>query len=439
MASRYWVGGTASWNGTAGTKWSTTSGGAGGAAEPTAADDVFFDANSGAVTVTVDTTPAVCNNLTFIGFTGTFTQAAGSLTISGNLTAAAGMTWNFLTNKTFNATATGKLITSAGKDLGNLTFNGVGGSWILQDNLPLSTARTITLTNGTLDLNSKTVSAGEFSSNNGNARTLTFNGGALNLAQTGGGGGSTWTVQTATNFTLNQGAGTITVNTAGNVTIDHGTTAGATEANSPSIAITDTGALVIKGSLKDLTFNGGFVDTWNTEALTLYGSLTLAAGMTISAGNNAITFAATSGTKTITSNGKTIDCPVIFNGVGGTWQLQDAATFGTSVPATRLTTLTNGTLDLNGKTLTTNRWVSSNANARTVKSSVNGGKIVVTDTTAATTWNMATPTNATIDRASGTWTIEMAGNTANIRSAVLGLMRMASDVFETPAPEAVTV
>ena len=31
MADRYWVGGTAAWDGTAGTKWALTSGGAGGA------------------------------------------------------------------------------------------------------------------------------------------------------------------------------------------------------------------------------------------------------------------------------------------------------------------------------------------------------------------------------------------------------------------------
>jgi hypothetical protein len=29
MANRYWVGGTATWDATAGTKWATTSGGAG--------------------------------------------------------------------------------------------------------------------------------------------------------------------------------------------------------------------------------------------------------------------------------------------------------------------------------------------------------------------------------------------------------------------------
>ena len=44
MADRYWVGGTAAWDGTAGTKWALTSGGAGGQAIPTSADDVFFDA-----------------------------------------------------------------------------------------------------------------------------------------------------------------------------------------------------------------------------------------------------------------------------------------------------------------------------------------------------------------------------------------------------------
>jgi len=42
MANRYWVGGSDQWNGTAGTKWALTSGGAGGQTVPTSADDVFF-------------------------------------------------------------------------------------------------------------------------------------------------------------------------------------------------------------------------------------------------------------------------------------------------------------------------------------------------------------------------------------------------------------
>jgi len=40
-ADRYWVGGTANWDGTAGTKWATSSGGNGGASVPTTADDVL--------------------------------------------------------------------------------------------------------------------------------------------------------------------------------------------------------------------------------------------------------------------------------------------------------------------------------------------------------------------------------------------------------------
>ncbi len=46
MASRYWVGGTGSWNSTNTTNWSATSGGAGGASVPTSADDVFINAAS---------------------------------------------------------------------------------------------------------------------------------------------------------------------------------------------------------------------------------------------------------------------------------------------------------------------------------------------------------------------------------------------------------
>ena len=69
--ARYWVGGTANWDATAGTKWATTSGGVGGASVPTSADDVYFDAASGAVTCTVAAT-SVCRALDFTGFTGTF-------------------------------------------------------------------------------------------------------------------------------------------------------------------------------------------------------------------------------------------------------------------------------------------------------------------------------------------------------------------------------
>jgi hypothetical protein len=82
MANRYWVGGTASWDATAGTKWALTSGGAGGQAVPTTADAVFFDAVSGAGVCTVSVA-ATCANLTTTGYTGTLTLSA-DLNLYGN-------------------------------------------------------------------------------------------------------------------------------------------------------------------------------------------------------------------------------------------------------------------------------------------------------------------------------------------------------------------
>jgi len=85
-----------------------------------------------------------------------------------------------------------------------------------------------------------------------------------------------------------------------------------------------------------------------TSTAIIYGNLTIASGMTLTASANAMTFGATSGPKTITTSAKTLDFPLTFNGVGGSWQLQDALTMGT----TRTLTHTNGTIDLNGKNLT---------------------------------------------------------------------------------------
>jgi len=93
MADRYWVGGTANWDGNTGTKWSATSGGAGGASIPTFADDVYFNAASGAVTVTVPGNSVSFRNLNCTGFTGTLTGTSGSFFNSyGDITTGSGMT-----------------------------------------------------------------------------------------------------------------------------------------------------------------------------------------------------------------------------------------------------------------------------------------------------------------------------------------------------------
>ena len=92
MADRYWVGGSGSWNSTAGTKWATTSGGVGGATVPTSADNVFFDANSGVGPVYMSG-PLNANNLDYTGFVGEVSQFISvTLNLYGSLTFSSEMT-----------------------------------------------------------------------------------------------------------------------------------------------------------------------------------------------------------------------------------------------------------------------------------------------------------------------------------------------------------
>ena len=147
MANRYWVGGTASWDGTAGTKWATTSGGAGGAAVPTSADDVFFDANSGANTVTIATGNTGAKSITCTGFTGTLAGTA-AITVSGSITLVAGMTYSYTGTITINGTGT---ITSAAKSMRSITINGAGITVTMGDALSLGGSGGLTVTNGTFD------------------------------------------------------------------------------------------------------------------------------------------------------------------------------------------------------------------------------------------------------------------------------------------------
>ena len=219
MANRFWVGGTATWDGTAGTKWATTSGGAGGAAVPTSADDVFFDGNSGTGTITLATGQS-CLTLDFTGFTGTFAHNSNvELTVAGNLyRLSAGMTFSTTASGTtaridFTSTSGTCLITTAGKSLCSMTFNGVGGTFQLQDALTTLATHTVTLTNGTLDTNGQTCSWGLFASANANTRVLTL--GASQITLTGS-NSVVWNVNNgsgadATALTLNAGTSTITV------------------------------------------------------------------------------------------------------------------------------------------------------------------------------------------------------------------------------------
>ncbi|MBC7218610.1 MAG: DUF2341 domain-containing protein [Hadesarchaea archaeon] len=195
--ARYWVGGTGNWSDNA--HWSVLSGGEGGASVPISNFDVFFDANSGSGTVTIDSA-AYAYNLDFTGFSGTLAGSA-ALNIYGSLTLGGGMTWSYTGAITFASTATGNTLTFNGKSTANaVTFNGAGGGWILQDDWNNGSSN-ITLTRGSLNTNGKTVTCGTFASSNSNTRTLTLGASTINC--------TSWNLSTTTNLTFDAGTSVI--------------------------------------------------------------------------------------------------------------------------------------------------------------------------------------------------------------------------------------
>ena len=183
MANRYWVGGAASWDTTAGTKWATTSGGAGGASVPTSADAVFFDASSGAGSVLISGA-ASCQSMDTTGFTGTLALSASSLSVYGNFKLVSGMTFTASGGTIYLLSGAAGGTYSC--DFAGKSFNGKielgggqSGTWNLQSNLALTgsgMSNLFTVNGGstTFNTNGFTVTAGQFSCNGGGG-TATLN------------------------------------------------------------------------------------------------------------------------------------------------------------------------------------------------------------------------------------------------------------------------
>lgn len=308
MAARFWVGGSGTWNNTSTANWAATSGGAPGASAPVAIDTVTFDANSGtAAVVTVAATATAT--------TVTINKADITLSLSGSP-----------------------------------TFVGA-----------------TTLTTGTLVLNSHTYTTTTVSTANSNARTIDFGTGKIVLTGTTG---TIWNASTATNLVIlgepliecpNGGAGTRTLGNGG--------TAGGSTAMAVSYRVTSgTDIITANGFIKNIDFTG-FSGTFSNSSRTITGNLTVSTGITLAAGTAVTTFGGTSGTQSITLNGKTVDFPLTFNGVGGIFSFVDALTQG----STRNFTLTNGTVLLKESlTHTVGAFLTSGANQKFLRSGSSG-------------------------------------------------------------------
>ena len=248
MATKYWVGGTGTWDGFTATNWSDTSGGAGGAIAPCALDDVVFNSASNATgyTVTINT-GAVCRDLTIAGpASGNVTVAgSGVLGVFGSLTLpATGITRTYTGAITFRATTTGKTITTNGVTLASaITFNGVGGKWTLQD--AFSTSGNITFIAGELDTDSKNfTTTGTVSASNGIASILTLGASAVSC--------NNW--QTNNTVTLNAGTSTITNTQSGNAALGTSGFSGATYYNVVFSAATAAPLIYGNNTFNNLTF-----------------------------------------------------------------------------------------------------------------------------------------------------------------------------------------
>lgn len=189
--TRFWVGGTNNWDASTLSNWAYTSGGTGGAQIPLSTNGVFLDANSGIHTITITAT-ANCASLTCTGFPGTLTGSS-ALNIYGSMILVSGVTFSYSGALSFLSTTSGQTITTAGKTLPGVNFNGSGGIWTLQDNW---TATSVTLNTGSLITNNVNIFTGSFAT----SATLTLGTSTITLTGTGSAwiGGGTLSAGTST-------------------------------------------------------------------------------------------------------------------------------------------------------------------------------------------------------------------------------------------------
>lgn len=379
---------------------------------PTEADDVVATATSGSLTATTGTT-AVCRSLDMSLYTATFTISAGKLLTVGDVTGGTDPPGNnallFSAAMSFvmensaciirlnSQTTTVLNVDFAGKSAaGQIIFgntSGVNGSWKLTGDLVTTTA--LTLSRGTLDANGYNVTMQSLTSSGGFTRQIIMGAGQWTIT----GSGTIVTVSGAVSLTVTRsnpiicnysGASSVIISAVQNseaATLDFKFTAG-------------TYALFLTQYVHDVIFDG-FAGTFNNSIQNIFGNFLIesgSSGMTLGSGTSALTFSATSGTKTIDLGGKTLDRPLTINGVGGTFQLGDNLTLG----ATRALTVTNGTFDANNHNVDCGSVSSSNSNVRSILM----GSGTWTVRNSGTAWTTATATNLTFN--AGTSTLVLA-------------------------------
>jgi len=272
----YWVGGSGNWSDFS-NHWATSSGGTTFHTQvPTLNDNVFFDANSFTATgqvVTNDQTIIYCRSMDWNGvnFNPSFSgPSMNELKIYGSLRFVSAMNLTYSGKIYFEATSAGHNITMGGKSFTQyIYFNGLGGSWTLQD--AFQSSSWVNLVRGTLNTNNNNLTAGALYASASNPFTLNLGSSLVTLT------GSTWAwwINNA-QFVLNAGTSIIRLSSSGSPDIRY---ANNLVFNQVEFTANNTTANIISSS--GCTFNSiVFAGNAVVNGSHTINSLSLAAGKT---------------------------------------------------------------------------------------------------------------------------------------------------------------
>ena len=271
MPDRFWRGGTASWDGTAGSKWAATAGGPTGASVPTTADDVFFDAtSSGTCTIATGNTGARSINCT--GFAGTITGTA-AITVAGSVTLVAAMAYTHTGTMTLTGTGT---LTTAGKTFSGVTVNGSGITVTLGGALNTGN-QNVSILQGTFATANFNVTAQGFTSSGSLIRTINLGSSTVTIS-------ANIALSTVANLTFNAGTSQL------NISLSSGEILGGSQTfHNASFTGVNIGVRGITGAntFNNLTLNASAIGLSQLEISanqTVNGTFTCAGGSAIARG-----------------------------------------------------------------------------------------------------------------------------------------------------------
>ena len=364
---------------------------------------------------------------------GTFSTV--NLTLGGSLTNCTvtnficdGFPLDACTGNTVATATISKNATFTGDNtFGTLNLTGAGATYIFQSTKTQTIQTALNITGGTcsamVSMSSSTAGSRATISQSSGTMALDY----VNIKDMAASGGATFTVNNAINSGNNLGWTITTVATqnyywvggSGNWTDGSHwslTSGGAPSGCGPNMldnVYFDANSFTTSGRIVTLVGPTSFVSMdWTgvtnaptfavaSNTVNIYGSLTLATGMTVTNWTSA-NFLSTSTGNTITSGGKSVGTStLVFNGVGGGWTLQDALICGGL-------TLTNGSFNTNDQTVTASFINSSNNNVRSLSI---GSSIINLTCNACGEWELTSTNNLTFT--SGTSTINMKGGNAN--------------------------